>query len=194
MCIFPVKTECCFKGNKVNWIYILPKLFQLNMRSNIPVSLYLSRVGCIMCLPLFWLRIWGCKEQNITQVRLNKNVISPNANRIVFYTFSGQSDSVQFSHSVVSNSLWSHGLPPCPSPTPRIYLNSCPLNPWCHPTISSNHLILCHPHLLWHCTGDRDQDHPHGKETQKSKMAVWGGLTKRCEKKRSKKQRIKGKI
>ena len=27
-----------------------------------------------------------------------------------------------------------------------------------------------------HCTGDRDQDHPHGKEMQKSKMAVWGGL------------------
>ena len=34
--------------------------------------------------------------------------------------------------------------------------------------------------------GDRDQDHPHGKEIQKSKMAVWGGLTNSCEKKRSK--------
>ena len=45
-----------------------------------------------------------------------------------------------------------------------------------------------------HCTGDRDQDHPHGKEMQKSKMAVWGGLTNSCEKKRSKKQRRKGKI
>ena len=39
----------------------------------------------------------------------------------------------------------------------------------------------------------RDQDHPHGKEKQKSKMAVWGGLTNSCEKKRSKKQRRKGK-
>ena len=29
---------------------------------------------------------------------------------------------------------------------------------------------------LWHCTGDRDQDHAHGKEMQKSKMAVWGAL------------------
>ena len=28
----------------------------------------------------------------------------------------------------------------------------------------------------WHCTGDRDQDHPQEKEMQKSKMAVWGGL------------------
>ena len=43
-------------------------------------------------------------------------------------------------------------------------------------------------------TGDRDQDHPHGKEMQKSKMAVWGGLTNSCEKKRSKKQRRKGTI
>ena len=46
----------------------------------------------------------------------------------------------------------------------------------------------------WHCTGGRDQEHPHGKEMQKSKMAVWGGLTKCCEKKRSEKQRRKGKI
>ena len=38
------------------------------------------------------------------------------------------------------------------------------------------------------------QDHPHGKEMQKSKMAVWGGLTDSCEKKRSEKQRRKGKI
>ena len=36
-----------------------------------------------------------------------------------------------------------------------------------------------------HCTGDRDEDHPHGKEMQKSKMAVWEGLTNSCEKKRS---------
>ena len=47
---------------------------------------------------------------------------------------------------------------------------------------------------LWHCTGDREQDHLQEKEMQKSKMAVWGGLTNSCEKKRSKKQRRKGKI
>ena len=41
--------------------------------------------------------------------------------------------------------------------------------------------------------GDRDQDHPHRKEMQKSKMAVWGGLTNSCEKKRSEKPRRKGK-
>ena len=47
-----------------------------------------------------------------------------------------------FSCSIVSNSLQSHGLqharPPCPSPTPRDCLNSCPSSRWCHPTISSS--------------------------------------------------------
>ena len=38
----------------------------------------------------------------------------------------------------------------------------------------------------WHCTGDRDQDHPDGKEMQKSKMAVWRGLTNSCEKREPK--------
>ena len=50
--------------------------------------------------------------------------------------------SVQFSHSVKSNSLRPHGLqhirPPCPSPTPGVYSNSCPSSWWCHPTISSS--------------------------------------------------------
>ena len=51
-------------------------------------------------------------------------------------------NSVQFSHSVMSNSLWPHGLqhtrPPCLSPTPRPCSNSCPLSQWCHPSISSS--------------------------------------------------------
>ena len=50
--------------------------------------------------------------------------------------------SVQFHHSVVSNSLWPHGLqqarPPCPSPAPGVYSNSCPLSRWCHPAILSS--------------------------------------------------------
>ena len=50
--------------------------------------------------------------------------------------------SVQFSRSVVSGSLQPHGLqharPPCPSPTPGVYPNTCPLSWWCHPTISSS--------------------------------------------------------
>ena len=46
----------------------------------------------------------------------------------------------------------------------------------------------------WHSTGDRNQQHPQAKEMQKSKMAVWGGITNSCEKKESQKQRRKGKI
>ena len=50
--------------------------------------------------------------------------------------------SVQFGHSVMSDSLRSHGLQhtrlPCPSPTPRACSNSCPLTQWCHPTIWSS--------------------------------------------------------
>ena len=50
--------------------------------------------------------------------------------------------SFHFSCSVVSDSLQSHELqhakPPCPSPTPRVYPNSCPLSWWCHPAISSS--------------------------------------------------------
>ena len=50
--------------------------------------------------------------------------------------------SVQFSHSVMSYSLWLHGLqhsrPPHPSPAPGVYSSSCPSSWWCHPTISSS--------------------------------------------------------
>ena len=50
--------------------------------------------------------------------------------------------SVQFSCSVVSNSLWpyesQHARPPCPSPTPGVYTNPCPSSRWCHPAISSS--------------------------------------------------------
>ena len=54
----------------------------------------------------------------------------------------GKFSSVLFSHSVVSDSLWPHELqhtrPPCPSTTPRVYPNPCPLSRGCHPTISSS--------------------------------------------------------
>ena len=61
----------------------------------------------------------------------------------IFNTFTIRS---KFSHSVMSNSLWPHGLqharPPCPSPTPGVYSNSCPLSQWCHPTILSSIVIF----------------------------------------------------
>ena len=51
-------------------------------------------------------------------------------------------NSVQVSHSVVSDTLWphepQHTSPPCPSPTPGVYPNQCPSSWWCHLTISSS--------------------------------------------------------
>ena len=54
----------------------------------------------------------------------------------------GSGQSVQFSHSVLSDSLRPHesqyAMPPCPSQTPTVYSNSGPSSQWCHPTISSS--------------------------------------------------------
>ena len=56
-----------------------------------------------------------------------------------FHVYKG---SVKFSRSVMSDSLRPHRLqhtrPPCPSPTPGVYSNSCPSSQWCHPAISSS--------------------------------------------------------
>ena len=61
---------------------------------------------------------------------------------VIWYDWILKRSSVQFSLSVVSDSLWPHGLQharfPCLSTTPRAYSNSCPLSQWCHPTTSSS--------------------------------------------------------
>ena len=61
---------------------------------------------------------------------------------IFFFEVYYQFNSVQFSHSVVSDSLWLHGLQlarlTCPLPTPGAYSDSHPSSRWCHPTISSS--------------------------------------------------------
>ena len=81
----------------------------------------------------------------------------------------GSCPSVQFSHSVVSNSLRPHGLQharlPCPSPTPGVYLNSCSLSRWCHPTISSS-VVPFSSHL---------QSFPASGSFQTSQFFVSGG-------------------
>jgi len=72
--------------------------------------------------------------------------ITPNVLRALLFTrlgVEGQGwESVQFSRSVVSDSLQphkpQHARPPCPSPIPRVHPNPCPSSRWCHPTISSS--------------------------------------------------------
>ena len=77
--------------------------------------------------------------------------------------------SVQFSRSVVSDSLQphesQHSRPPCPSPTPRVHSNSCPSSWWCHPAISSS--IVPFP--------SRPQSLPASGYFPVSQLFAWGG-------------------
>ena len=77
--------------------------------------------------------------------------------------------SVQFSRSIVSNSLRPHELqharPPCPSPTPRVHPNSCPSSQWCHPAISSSVVPF----------SSIPQSLPASESFPMSQLFTWGG-------------------
>ena len=74
--------------------------------------------------------------------QLRSTKITGRKKYIYIWSYMTVFSSVQLSHSVMSNSLWphepQHARPPCPSPTPGVYPNSCPLSQWCHPIISSS--------------------------------------------------------
>ena len=115
--------------------------------------------------------MWCCAGQHVkTALSVvgtchGLSVCAPQIRILKPHTFS----SVQFSHSVMSNSLWPHGLhqarPPCPSPTLRVYSNSCPLSQWCHPTLSSS-VIPFSSHL---------QSFPASGSFLMSQFFAWGG-------------------
>ena len=83
----------------------------------------------IYCQTWIFLRVKGGFMTNLYKLVLSQQ------------TEAVQSSSVQFSRSVVSDSLRPHesqnARPPCPSPTPRVHSDSRPSRPWCHPAISS---------------------------------------------------------
>ena len=87
---------------------------------------------------------WGLKNWCFQTVVLKKILRSPLDCKDI--------SSIKNSHSVMSHSLWPHGLqharPPCPSLTPRVYSNSHPLSWWCHPTISSCRPLLLPPSIF----------------------------------------------
>ena len=76
---------------------------------------------------------------------------------------------VQFSRSVVSDSLWhhesQHARPPCPSPTPRVHSNSRPSSQWCHPAISSSVVHF----------SSSSQSLPASESFPMSQLFAWGG-------------------
>ena len=75
-------------------------------------------------------------------IQWGKDSIPQNGAGRTWHPYAKEWGSVQFSHSVVSDSLWPRGLkharPSSSSPTPGVYSNSCPLSWWCHPTVSSS--------------------------------------------------------
>ena len=77
--------------------------------------------------------------------------------------------SVQFSRSVASDSLWpyesQHARPPCSSPTPGVYSDSCPLSQWCHPAISSSVVPF----------SSCSQSLPASESFPMSQLFAWGG-------------------
>ena len=90
-------------------------------------------------------------------------------NRWIDAQHSSLFSSVQFSRSVVSDSLQPHELqhtrPPCPSPSPRVHSNSRPLSWWCHPAISSS--VIPFSSCL--------QSPPASESFPMSQLFSWGG-------------------
>ena len=85
-----------------------------------------------------------------------------------------KNDSVQFSRSVVSDSLRphesQHARPPCPSPTPGVHSNSCPSSQWCHPAISSSVFPF----------SSCPQSLPASESFPMSQLFAWGGQSIRA--------------
>ena len=88
---------------------------------------------------------------------------------VVVLIYNGIFSSVQFSHSVVSDSLWPHESqstrPPCPSPIPGVHSDSHPSSQWCHPAISSSVVPF----------SSCPQSFPASETFPMSQLFAWGG-------------------
>ena len=106
------------------------------------------------------LRIWGINTEK--EVKSTEWVQLTGVQRYLM-------SSVQFSHSVVSDSLRphesQHSRPPCKSPTPRVHSNSCPSSQWCHPAISSSVIPF----------SSCPQSLPPSESFPTSQLFAWGG-------------------
>ena len=117
-------TPCCdsFIHCKMVWWFTLPAFYRNNKKCWEDLICYIS------------IRI-GQFKTTIKKHLPNKSFSSCHKKHHQF-------SSVQFTHSVMSNSLRphesQHARPPCPSPAPGVYTNSCPSSRWCHPAISSS--------------------------------------------------------
>ena len=96
-----------------------------------PASQWIGIYECLLCMRL----IGGGQRGHYKRFF---NYMLPTRGSLYFFSV----HSVQFSHSVMSDSFQphesQHARPPCPSPTPRVYPDSRPTSQWCHPAISSS--------------------------------------------------------
>ena len=115
----------------------------MNIRGWFP----LGWTGLISLFANRFFKTCSCREEELTsplmKLKQKSEKVGLKLNiQITKIMASDPISSVQFSCSVMSNSLQPHGLqharPSCPSPTPRAYSNSCPSSRWCHPSISSS--------------------------------------------------------
>ena len=117
------------------WIFSLPTLPPSSFNwwyYLIPVSVCVCVCVCVLCLV----------TQSCLTLCDSVDYIACQTLLLWTYITITYISSVQFSSSVVADSLQPHELqharPPCPSPTPGVHSNLCPLSRWCHPAISSS--------------------------------------------------------
>ena len=114
-----------------------------------------------------WEGVWG---EWIHVIHLAESLCcSPKTITTLLIGYSVQFSSVQFSRSVVSDSLRphesQHARPPCPAPTPRVYSNTSPSSRWCHPAISSSVVLF----------SSCPQSLPASGSFPMSQLFAWGG-------------------
>ena len=120
-------------------------------------------------LGAWWAAVYGVAQSQTQLKQLSSTSSSSDACDYNFLVSYPDISSVQFSHSVMSDSLQpqelQHARPPCPSPTPGVHTNSCPLNWWCHPAILSFVVPFssCHQFL------------PASQSFPMSQLFAWGG-------------------
>ena len=131
-----------------------------------------------MVLQVRWLKYWSYSFSNspsnessgLVSFRIDWfDLLKIQVNKMILGLFHSGISSVQFSRSVMSDSLWPHELqharPPCPSPAPGVHSNSRPSSPWCHPAISSSVI----PFSFW------PQSLPALESFPVSQLFAWGG-------------------
>ena len=112
---------------------------------------------------------------------MNRSAEMSNTNLVMWvWNVRRRQNSVQFSCSVMSESLRPHGLQHArlayPSPTPRVYSNSCPLSQWCHPTISTSVVPFFPPQVWGNWYSKRFTNQHYGTELLKTRARISSSL------------------